>query len=135
MAESRAAKLARLVRVQRQMERMAENELAHTIGERAAVEDTRGALVDAVGSLHPVHRGMAAVYASRFGTLDQRERQLSSVQVLQERRVLSEKTKADRLDKSASKAAEAEERAASDESLLDLLDAAIAVRHSDESPA
>lgn len=135
MAENRSHKLERLVRVQRQIERMAENELAHTLRERMVAESSQEALIDALGSLDIVHRAMAGSYTVRFSPLENRIKQLSGVQVMQERRVLTEKTKADRLAETASKAVESEEREAADESLLDLLDASLAGRDPSTSPA
>ncbi|PWV95260.1 hypothetical protein DFR52_11417 [Hoeflea marina] len=135
MAESRSRKLGRLVRVQRQLERMAENELAHTLRERMIAESSQEALIGALGSLDTVHRAMAGSYAVRFSPLEGRIRQLSGVQVMQERRVLTEKTKADRLAETAARAVESEEREAADESLLDLLDSTMAGPDPSTSPA
>jgi len=125
MPDSRAEKLARLVRVQRQIERMAENELSHTLRAQMATDATQDALVDAIGSLDPVHAAMSHHYALRFQRLSAKAQQLSGVRALQERRVLTEKTKADRLANQAEQAAEDEERLASDEALLEMLEASI----------
>lgn len=125
MAEPRSRKLERLVRVQRQIERVAENDLAHTLRERAENEAAREALIDAMGSLDPTHRGMAQHYSRRYSGLDGRARQIAGLQAVLEKRVLTEKTKADRLSEAAAEAAVDEEREAMDESLLDLLDAQI----------
>lgn len=123
MAEARSKKLERLVRVQRQIERMAENDLALVLKERAAADISRENLVGALGSLDPVHRAMAGEYARSFANLEGRIRQLSGFQAVQEKRVLTERTKADRLAESAIKAAGMEAREAEDENLLDLIDA------------
>lgn len=101
MPESRAKKLSRLVRVQRQIERMAENELSHTLREQVATEATQNALVDAVGSFNPVHAAMSHQYALRFQRLSAKLQQLSGIKSVHERRVLTEKTKADRLSDQA----------------------------------
>jgi hypothetical protein len=130
MAEPRSRKLERLVRVQRQIERVAENDLAHTLRERAQNDEAREAMVDAMGSLDPVHRGMALHYSRRYAGLEGRARQLAGLQAVLEKRVLTEKTKADRLSEAAGEAAEREEREAVDESLLDLLDARISLEGS-----
>lgn len=126
MAEDRADKLKRLVRVQRQIERVAEIELAVILRERAIVDDTRTALVDALGSLSPLHQSMATHYTKRFSGLETRDRRLTGMQAMQEKRVLTEKTKADRLKDQARDAATAEERQAEDDGLLDLLDMVMA---------
>ncbi|WP_420410655.1 hypothetical protein [Hoeflea sp.] len=128
MAESRAAKLDRLVRVQRQLERMAETLLSHTVREQVSLDDTQSALVDAVGSFNPVHAAMSNQYAQRFQRLSAKSQQLEGMKSVQEKRVLTEKTKADRLADQAAAAAGNEERAAADEELLDLLDASLRYR-------
>jgi hypothetical protein len=56
---------------------------------------------------------------------------LQGIKSVQERRVLTEKTKADRLTEQAEKAVQAEERLSTDETLLDLLDASLQRRSSD----
>lgn len=135
MPESRAKKLSRLVRVQRQIERMAESELSHTLRDQAATEATQNALVDAVGSFNPVHAAMSHQYALRFQRLSAKLQQLSGIKSVHERRVLTEKTKADRLSDQAAEAARGEERLASDETLLDLLEASLGVGRSGTRPA
>jgi hypothetical protein len=125
MAGSRAQKLARLVRVQRQIERMAETQLSHTLREQAALDASQDALVEAVGSFDPVHAAMSRNYAQRFQRLSVQSQQLQGIKSVQERRVLTEKTKADRLTDQAEAAAVSEERASVDESLLDLLESSL----------
>jgi len=135
MAASRAEKLARIVRVQRQIERMAEDELSHTLRAQAVTDATQAALVDAVGSFDPVHAAMSHQYALRFQRLSARAQQLSGIKAMQERRVLTEKTKADRLDDQAAEATEDEERTADDEALLDLLEISLGARVNGTRPA
>ena len=135
MPASRAGKLARLVRVQRQIERMAENELSHTLREQAATQATQDALVEAVGSFDPVHAAMSHQYALRFQRLSARAQLLAGTKALQERRMLTEKTKADRLAEQAAEAAGDEERLADDEALLDLLEASLGARLAGTRPA
>ncbi|KJS16425.1 MAG: hypothetical protein VR78_07700 [Hoeflea sp. BRH_c9] len=131
MTASRAQKLARLVRVQRQIERMAESELSHTLRQQVATEETQAALVDAVGSFDPVHAAMSHQYALRFQRLSARAQQIAGAKALQERRVLTEKTKADRLTDQAAEAADDEDRVTADEALLDLLEISLQLRASD----
>lgn len=128
MAGSRAEKLARLVRVQRQIERMAETQLSNTLRDQAALDASQDALVEAVGSFDPVHAAMSHNYAQRFQRISAQSQQLEGIKSVQERRVLTEKTKADRLTDHAEVAAGNEERAASDESLLDLLESSLTRR-------
>ncbi|MEM5494489.1 hypothetical protein [Hoeflea sp. AS16] len=131
MATSRSEKLARLVRVQRQVERMAEYELSLTLREQALTEATQDALVQAVGSFNPIHAAMSHQYAQRFQRLSAKSQLLEGAKGVQERRMLTEKTKADRLSDQADRAAEAEDRLATDETLFDLLDSSLQHRGSD----
>ena len=71
----------------------------------------------------------------RFQRLSARSQQLSGMKAVQEKRVLIEKTKADRLQEQAGKAAESEDRTASDETLLDLLEASLAAPPRSTRPA
>ncbi|MBU4528952.1 MAG: hypothetical protein KUA43_08250 [Hoeflea sp.] len=135
MAASRAQKLARLTRVQRQIERMTENELSHILREQASADATQDALVEAIGSFDPVHAAMSHQYALRFQRLSARAQQLSGMKAVQEKRVLIEKTKADRLAEQAEEAAGDEERLAADESLLDLLEASLGAKPGGTRPA
>ena len=134
MADGRADKLKRLVRVQRQLERVAEMELGIILRERAIVEDTRSAIVEAIGSLSPLHQAMSPHYSKRFSGIENRDRRLTGMQAMQEKRILMEKTKADRLTDQAREASLIEEREAEDDGLLDLLDSALAGK-SGSSPA
>jgi len=135
MATARAQKLARLTRVQRQIERMTENELSHILREQASADATQDALVEAIGSFDPVHAAMSHQYALRFQRLSARAQQLSGMKAVQEKRVLIEKTKADRLAEQTEEAAGNEERLAADESLLDLLEASLAAKPGSTRPA
>ncbi|SOE18198.1 hypothetical protein SAMN05877838_3116 [Hoeflea halophila] len=125
MSTSRSEKLARLVRVQRQVERMAEYELSLTLSAQAETDATQEALVHAVGSFNPIHTAMSHQYAQRFQRLSARSQLLTGAIKVQEGKVLTEKTKADRLADHAAEAAEAEDRLNADESLFDLLDSTI----------
>lgn len=131
MAASRADKLARLVRVQRQMERMAETELSHTLHEQGVTDATQEALVEAVGSFNPIHAAMSHQYGLRFQRLSAKSQLLAGTRTIQEKRVLSERTKADRLEDQAGRAAQAEDRLATDETLLELLEGSLQRRTRD----
>ena len=135
MAAGRAEKLARLTRVQRQIERMTESELSHILREQASADATQDALVEAIGSFDPVHAAMSHQYALRFQRLSARAQQLSGMKAVQEKRVLIEKTKADRLAEQAEEAAGNEDRLAADESLLDLLEATLGAKPGSTRPA
>ncbi|OCW56172.1 hypothetical protein [Hoeflea olei] len=135
MSGSRAQKLARLVRVQRQIERMSETELSHIVREQAALDASQDALVQAIGSFDPVHASMSHQYALRFQRLSAQTQQLAGMKAVQEKRVLIEKTRADRLAEQASAAAEGEDRLAQDEGLLDLLESMLGASLQGTRPA
>ncbi len=120
--ESRSKKLKRLVNVQRQLEKMAESDLAMTSRRRQEVAESMEVVIDAIGALDGVHRMFAQNYAERFGRLTLRDQQLSGVQRIQETRILRERTKGNRLEGHMKEARMEEEREAADESIYDLID-------------
>ncbi|HEV7433808.1 MAG TPA: hypothetical protein VGO22_02880 [Pseudorhizobium sp.] len=123
MAErARSQKLKRLVAVQRHLEQMAESELAATARHRAEVAQSMEVVIDAIGSMEPVHRQFSQHYAERFGRLTLKEQQLESVQQIQENKVLKERTKAERLEEHMKEARDLEDREAADEAIYDLLE-------------
>lgn len=123
MAElDRSKKLKRLVAVQRHLEKMAESELAATTRHRAEVAQSMEVVIEAIGSMEPVHRQFSQSYAERFGRLTLKEQQLESVQQIQENRVLKERTKADRLEEHMKEARDLEDREAADQAIYDLLE-------------
>jgi hypothetical protein len=124
MAGSRAQKLARLVRVQRQIERMAETQLSHTLREQAALDASQDALVEAVGSFDPVHAAMSHQLCPAVSAALGQSQQLQGIKSVQERRVLTEKTKADRLTDQA-EAAAGRKSAPLRRTLLDLLESSL----------
>ena len=124
--QSRSKKLKRLVAVQRHLERMAEQELAVTTQHRQEVAQSMEVVIQAIGSMEPVHRHFSQNYAERFGRLTMKESQLQSIQQVQEVKVLKERTKADRLEEHMKEARELEDRQASDQAIYDLLEITLA---------
>lgn len=115
-------KLKRLVAVQRHMERMAESDLSTTakrIEENAASMDT---VMEAIGSLEPLHRLFSQNYADRFNRLSNTDKQLQGLQQVQEMKLMRERAKADRLEENMKAAREQEDREAEDNSIYDLID-------------
>lgn len=134
MAEqSRSAKLARLVKVQRHLEHMAENELAATTRARAEVADDLQAVVEAIGSVNSVHQLFASIYSGQISRLTAKDQHLQNVQQVQEQRILREKAKADRLAERAGDAREAEDNEAQEMTIQELLDIHLALRGHSES--
>ena len=123
MAElNRSKKLKRLVAVQRHLEKMAESELAATTRHRQEVTQSMDVVIEAIGSMEPVHRQFSQHYAERFGRLAIKEQQLENVQQIQENKVLKERTKAERLEEHMKEARDLEDREASDQAIYDLLE-------------
>ncbi len=120
--ESRSKKLKRLVNVQRQLEKMAESDLAATTRQRQEVAESMEVVIEAIGAMDGVHRLFAQNYAERFGKLTLRDQQLTGVQRMQEIRVLRERTKGDRLEGHMKEARMEEDRLQADESIYDLID-------------
>jgi len=120
--QKKSDKLKRLVAVQRHMERMAESDLgitAQRIEENARSMDT---VMDAIGSLDPLHRLFAQNYADRFDRLSNTDKQLHGLQQVQEMKLMRERAKGDRLEENMKDARDHEERERDDDSIYDLID-------------
>lgn len=132
MEKSRSQKLKRLVTVQRHLEKMAEIDLAGTTRQRQEVAESMDAVVDALNSLDPVHRGFSRIYSGQFSRLQQTDQMLANVQQMHEMRVVRERTKGDRMEDRMREAREAEDREAADISIYDLIDQHIAYKQPDD---
>lgn len=122
MAQKKSDKLKRLVAVQRHMERMAESDLgitAQRIEENARSMDM---VMEAIGSLDPLHRLFAQNYADRFDRLSNTDKQLHGLQQVQEMKLMRERAKGDRLEENRSDARAHEQREADDDAIYDLID-------------
>jgi hypothetical protein len=121
-AQKKSDKLKRLVAVQRHMERMAESDLgitAQRIDENARSMET---VMDAIGSLDPLHRLFAQNYADRFDRLSNTDKQLHGLQQVQEMKLMRERAKGDRLEENMKDARDHEERERDDDAIYDLID-------------
>ncbi len=122
MAQKKSDKLKRLVAVQRHMERMAESDLgitAQRIEENARSMDM---VMEAIGSLDPLHRLFAQNYADRFDRLSNTDKQLHGLQQVQEMKLMRERAKGDRLEENRRDARAHEQREADDDAIYDLID-------------
>jgi hypothetical protein len=119
---TRSEKLKRLVAVQRHLERMAEIDLAETSKVRSEVSQSMDRVIDAIGSMDPVHMVFSSHYADRFGRLTQRDLQLAGIQAMVETRVLTERTKANRLEEHMNEARTLETRESDDNAVYDIID-------------
>jgi hypothetical protein len=123
---TRSGKLKRLVKVQRHLEKMAEQELAATTRHRAEVNEQKDVVIEALSSLDPVHRTFAHHYAERYGRLTVKERQLAGVQQIQEMKVMKERTKGDRLQDHMKEARDLEDRESADNAIYELIEMTLA---------
>lgn len=131
-AQKKSDKLKRLVAVQRHMERMAESDLGVTA---QRIEDNARSMdmvMEAIGSLDPVHRLFAQNYADRFDRLSNTDKQLHGLQQVQEMKLMRERAKGDRLEENRKDARALEERAADDDAIYDLIDIRFATPASDK---
>lgn len=126
--QSRSEKLDRLVKVQRHLEHMAEIELANTVRAREDIQENLSAVVDAIGSLAPVHQIFAGLYSGQISRLTARDQHLETVQQIHENRMKRERAKGDRLDENMKEAREQENREAEDLAVYDILDQQIAIK-------
>jgi hypothetical protein len=131
--QSRSAKLGRLVKVQRHLEHMAENELAATTQARAEIADDLQVVVDAIGSVDSVHQLFASIYSSQISRLTAKDQHLQNVQQAQEQKILREKAKADRLAERAVDARELEDGEAQERAIQELMDIHLVLRGTAES--
>ncbi|CAH0339511.1 hypothetical protein [Rhizobium sp. CECT 9324] len=120
--KKQSEKLKRLVAVQRHMERMAESDLSTTAKRIEENSVSMDAVMDAIGSLEPLHRLFAQNYADRFDRLSSTDKQLHGLQQVQEMKVMRERAKGDRLEENMKEAREHEDREADDNSIYDLID-------------
>ncbi len=125
MADSgqpRSKKLKRLVALQRHMEKVAERELADTTRQRGEVSEQMDMVIEAIGSMTPLHMQFSKGYSERFSRLMVKDKQLSGVQQVQESRVMRERTKGDRLEDQMKDARSLEDREKEDNAVYDLLE-------------
>lgn len=120
--QKKSDKLKRLVAVQRHMERMAESDLgitAQRIEENARSMEN---VMEAIGSLEPLHRLFAQNYADRFDRLSNTDKQLHGLQQVQEMKLMRERAKGDRLEENMKDARDHEDRERDDDAIYDLID-------------
>jgi hypothetical protein len=126
--QSRSEKLDRLVKVQRHLEQMAEADLANTMRARQEIQDNLVAVVDAIGSLAPVHQIFAGLYSGQISRLTAKDQHLQTMQQIHENKMLREKAKGDRLEENMKDAREHERREADDAAVYDVIEQQIALR-------
>jgi hypothetical protein len=131
--QTRSQKLQRLVNVQRHLEHMAENELAITTAARREVLDSLDAVVEAIGSLSPVHQVFTGLYSNQISRLTVKDQHLLMQQQIHENRMMREKAKGDKLEEHVREARTAENREEEDNAIYDLIDQQMAAARRDEA--
>jgi hypothetical protein len=120
--KTRSQKLKRLVAVQRHLEQMAEYDLAETSRQRVEVSEQMDSVIQALGSMDPVHHAFSQGYADRFNRLGIKDKQLTGMQEVHQMRVQQERAKGDRLEDGMQEALDAERREADDNAIYDIID-------------
>ncbi|MGV3550708.1 hypothetical protein [Rhizobium sp.] len=128
---SKSAKLGRLMKVQRHLERMAENELATTTRARAELAEDLDAVVAAIGSVNPIHQRFTSIYSNQISRFTAKDQHLQTVQQIQEQKIMREKAKADRLEERAHEAREAEDAERQEKAIQELIDIKLALGMTD----
>lgn len=131
--QSRSEKLERLVKVQRHLEHMAEAELANTTRARQEVQENLNAVVDAIGSLAPIHQIFAGLYSGQISRLTAKDQHLATVQQIHENKMTRERAKGDRLEENMKEARDEENREAEDMAIYDIIDQQIALKFKPDS--
>ncbi|MDB5525959.1 MAG: hypothetical protein JWM58_3722 [Rhizobium sp.] len=126
--QSRSEKLGRLVKVQRHLEHMAEADLAATTRARHEIQENLVAVVDAIGSLAPIHQIFAGLYSGQISRLTAKDQHLETVQQIHENKMMREKAKGDRLEENRKEARVFEDREADDNAVYDIIDQQIALK-------
>lgn len=118
----RIAGLRRLVALQRQLQKLAEADLAQANREREEVRRAIENLVAAMSGMTATHRLFPHLYARQLSTLKARDQVLAGQIDLHRARINTERTRGDRVDHRLDQANLDNERHFDDEALFDLLD-------------
>ncbi|MEW7007046.1 hypothetical protein [Lentilitoribacter sp. EG35] len=122
MAEKKSKRLLRLVEIQRQKEKIVENDLALVLAEQRYTEDGVTSIIGALGDFTPVNMVMAGHYAKRLSSLETKKEKLNKHRGLLEKNKLTESVKADRISEKVIVAQSDEAREQEEEDLQDLID-------------
>ncbi|MEX3007052.1 hypothetical protein [Hoeflea sp. TYP-13] len=120
--EERARNLARLAALQKQLQKLAEADLAETTRQREELRGQIEHLLEVMSGLSELHRLFPHLYARQLGTLRSREQTLIGQAQLQEQKIVRERTKNERIGEHLADAKGEAERYQEDEALLDLLE-------------
>lgn len=122
MARRNSDRIKRLIKIQRQKEKIAETDLAFILGRQRQNEDSVASVLDALGAINPLHSTFANHYTKRLSSLEIMQKKLQMHRTAQEKKMLTERVKADRLEDKLKSANLDEERGDQEEDMQDLLD-------------
>lgn len=114
--------LRRLVALQRQLQRLAEADLAQANREREEVCSAIENLVEAMSGMSATHRLFPHLYARQLSTLKARDQMLAGQIDLHRARLNTERTRGDRVDHKLDQVNQDNERHFDEEALFDMLD-------------
>lgn len=118
----RISGLQRLVSLQRQLQRLAEADLAHANRERDEVRQAIENLVEAMSGMSAPHTLFPHLYARQLSTLKARDQVLAGQVELHKTRINTERTRGERVGHKLDQANLDSERHFDDEALFDMLD-------------
>lgn len=101
---------------------MAETDLAYILGQQRQAEVSVLSVLDALGTVSPLHAAFANHYSKRLSSLEITQNKLQMHRAMQEKKMLTERVKADRLEEKYKDASQNHLREEEEEGLQDLLD-------------
>ena len=119
----RIISLQKLMKLQRQLQRLAEADLARVNRERGEVQIAMEELVDAMSGMSATHRLFPHLYARQLSNLKARDQVLAGQAEVHRGRIDTERKRGERVGERLDMANLESERHGDDEVLLDLLDA------------
>lgn len=122
MAQKASERLKRLIKIQRQKEKIAQTDLAFILNRQQQADHSVSNVLDALGSISPLHSTFASHYTKRLTSLETTQKKLQMHRAAQEKKMLTERVKADRLEEKMLRASLDEERHDLEENMQDLLD-------------
>lgn len=122
LPERKSQRLKRLVKIQRQKEKIAGTDLAYILAQQRQAEHSVTSVLDALGTVSPLHSTFAPHYSKRLTMLEMAQKKLGMHRAAQEKKMLTERAKADRLDEKLQDANQSDVQEEEEEALQDLID-------------
>ncbi len=126
--KARAKSLQKLTGLQLQLLNLAQAELAQTHRQRDLLNEQIAKLMEAMNGMSTPHRLFPHLYARQLDNLRGREQVLIGQSALQEQKILTERTKSDRMAQRLGEARKQVARQVEEEELMDLIELRFAKR-------